>query len=246
MSLSDDSTRKPPAIARRTLTQHVMDYVRNAAVSGELKPGELYSVYQLAERLGVSRSPVRDGLLRLEEAGMLQFSRNRGFKLLPTTPADVAEIFSIRIALEVPAARRAAASDGELGTSLADIRQRMLAAASLGDEESFFALDQELHDEILIAGGARRAREIIDRMRAVTRMLAPSTVTADRTFDSVIAEHDPIVEAIVANDAGAAAETMRKHLVSTGRLLVSRAVLNSGTEEDLDELWDRLTAGYIM
>ena len=223
-----------------------MDYVRNAAMSGEMKPGELYSVYQLSELLGVSRSPVRDGLLRLQEAGMLKFSRNRGFQLVPTTPADVAEIFSIRIALEVPAARRAAASSEEIASLLSDLRAQMVAAAEDDDEDRFFALDQELHNVILVAGGARRAREIVERMRSTIRILAPSTVRGERTFAEVVDEHDPIVEAIVANEQDAAAMAMRAHLVTTGRLLVGRAMKNSNdTDENLDELWDRLTAGYL-
>lgn len=222
-----------------------MDYVRAAVLSGQLQPGELYSVYRLAQELNVSRSPVREGLLRLEEAGMIEIFRNRGFRVLPTTPADIAEIFSIRIALEVPAARRAALSGEDRSDRLFELRLEMHQAAEERDEERFFSADQELHNAILVTGGARRARDIVERLRTNTRLLAPSTVRLYRGFDAIAGEHDPIIEAIVSRDDSAAAEAMKSHLVSTGRLLVAQAMAQAGDSEDPDELWNRLTEGYL-
>ena len=82
----------------------VVDYVREAIQSRAMKPGEWYSVTQLAEEMGVSRSPVREGLLKLQEAGLVRFAKNRGFEIVETGASDVAEIFAIRLGLEPPAA----------------------------------------------------------------------------------------------------------------------------------------------
>ncbi|WP_310175611.1 GntR family transcriptional regulator [Enteractinococcus fodinae] len=239
------SESSPIVRPHRSLTQQVMDYVRTSVMNGQMQPGELYSVYQLAEELEISRSPVRDGLLRLEEAGMIRFSRNRGFQVIPTTPADIAEIFSIRIALEVPAARRAALSEADESARLAELRIEMQQAAADDDEERFFRADQELHNVILVTGGARRARDIVERLRLNTRLLTPSTVGLYRGFDTIVDEHDPIIDAITRGDDRAAAEAMQSHLVLTGRLLVKQALAQTGDSEDPDELWERLTAGYL-
>ncbi len=233
----------PPV--RRSLTEQVMDFVRTATASGDMRPGELYSVYQLAERLGLSRSPVRDGLLRLEEAGLVEFARNRGFRIIPTTPQDVAEIFSIRLALEVPAARRAAmACTDELAAALKALEASMACAAQAADDETFFTDDQHLHDLLLEAAGSHRAREMVNRLRISTRLLGVSTAGRQRTYDDILAEHAPIVAAVTANDPRRAGLLMSEHLATTGRLLLTQAAARQDLDLDADRLWAELTQGY--
>ncbi|MCT1433500.1 GntR family transcriptional regulator [Dietzia maris] len=229
-----------------SLAKQVMEYVRAAVISGDMNPGELYSVYRLAEVLQVSRSPVREGLLRLEEAGLIRFERNRGFRVVPTTPSDVAEIFSIRIALEVPAARRAAQAEDRHVAKLTDVREGMREAARAGDDELFFELDRELHDAILAASGARRAREVVERLRISTRLLGASTVRTHRGYEDICREHDPIVDAIIGGDSESAGRAMESHLVSTGQLLVAQVLDRTGEADDAAALWERLTEGYLL
>ncbi|MFC6257995.1 GntR family transcriptional regulator, partial [Kocuria oceani] len=96
------------ATTQSSLAVQVMAAVRRAVMAGQMEPGRLYSVQQLASVMNVSRSPVREGLLRLGEAGLIRFHRNRGFEIVEVSPTDVAQILAVRTALEVPAARRAA------------------------------------------------------------------------------------------------------------------------------------------
>jgi len=91
-----------------SISENVLETVRTAGHDGVLTPGHLYSVYQLSEALGVSRSPVREALLRLAEVGLVRFERNRGFRILLPSPHEIAEMFAIRLALELPAVRRVA------------------------------------------------------------------------------------------------------------------------------------------
>lgn len=236
----------PSAGSSFSLAKQVMEYVRAAVMSGTMRPGELYSVYRLAEELQVSRSPVREGLLRLEEAGLIRFERNRGFRIVPTTPADVVEIFSIRIALEVPAAQRAAQAQDRHLTRLLEVGDLMRDAARVDDEELFFALDRELHDEILVVSGARRAREIVERLRISTRLLSASTVRTHRGYEDICREHDPIIDAIAGGDSETAGRAMETHLVSTGQLLVAQVLDRTGEAEDAAALWEKLTEGYLL
>lgn len=229
----------------QSLADQVMDYVRHAVVSGTMEVGRLYSVYRLAEQLGISRSPVREGLLRLEEAGLIEFSRNRGFRIIPTSPHDVAEIFSLRLALEVPAAHRAALGcTPELSAKLDELEERMHAAARADAQEEFFAFDQQLHDLILGAARSNRGRDIVNRLRVATRLLGVSTAGKGRTLHDIVSEHSPIIEAIKAGDSSKAATAMREHLTSTGRLLVAQAIGGQELDLDPDELWHELTEGY--
>src|SRR5690349_6992656 len=75
-----------------SLAEAVALAVREGIAAGELRPGTTYSVYQLADLLGVSRSPVREGMLRLAEAGLVEIRRNRGFRVLPPQAHDIEEI----------------------------------------------------------------------------------------------------------------------------------------------------------
>jgi DNA-binding GntR family transcriptional regulator len=228
-----------------TLTDQVMDFVRAAVISGELETGKLYSVYQIANLLGISRSPVRDGLLRLEEAGLVEFARNRGFRIIPTSPYDVAEIFSLRLALEVPAASRAAnACTPELTEALKTLEAKMRAAAASDDTDEFFAYDQELHDLILGAAQSNRGRDIVNRLRVATRLLGVSTAGKQRTLDDIISEHSPLIEAVKAGQTTEAAAAMRDHLTRTGRLLVAQSIEAQGLDLDPEKLWTDLTQGY--
>lgn len=202
-----------------SLADGVVEAVRAGITSGELLPDDTYSVYQLADLLGVSRSPVREALLRLAEAGLVRINRNRGFQVLTPQAHDIEEIIDIRLALEPAAARRAAerATDAEH----AEIRLAFEALEdATGDEEGFWVADRALHDRLMRAGGNQRAAAIIEGMRTTTALLGPRTTTAGRTLPEICAEHAPIVTAIL-DRRGAAAETaMRQHLVHTGQLLV--------------------------
>lgn len=229
----------------QSLTDQVMNHVRHSVGSGEMEVGRLYSVYQLAEQLGISRSPVRDGLLRLEEAGLIEFSRNRGFRVIPTSPHDVAEIFSLRLALEVPAALRAAhANTPALAATFNDLEAHMRSAAERGSLDEFFDLDQQVHDTILSAAGSNRGRGIVNRLRDSTRLLGVSTAGKERSLTEILGEHAPVIEAINAGKGQEAAAAMREHLTRTGQLLVSQAITAQHLDLDPDELWREYTTGY--
>src|SRR5258705_13910993 len=83
--------------------------VRSAVDDGRMTPGVKYSVYQLAEALGISRTPVREALLQLEQGGLIRFEQRQGFRILLPDPKEIADIFAVRLSLEVPAVRRVGA-----------------------------------------------------------------------------------------------------------------------------------------
>lgn len=227
----------------RSLTERTIAVVREAIRNGALVPGELYSVYQLAARLGVSRSPVRDALLRLAETGLVRFERNRGFRVMSPDPHQIAEIMAIRLALEVPAAARAAraASAEQLGALHAEFDAMAAAAESAPAAEAegeFMLHDQRLHALILDLAGNQQARRIVDNLRDATRLVGASTVLHSRTLADVHAEHGALLDALDAGDAEAAATAMGQHIRQTGRLLLQR--VTGGDQVAAELLWHTL------
>jgi len=207
-----------------SLADAVARSVCDGVAAGELVPEQTYSVYQLAGLLGVSRSPVREGLLRLAEAGLVEIIRNRGFRVLPPRAHDIEEIIGIRLALEPPAARLAAeqATDEQHAT-IRSALETMAAAAGRGDEASFWPADRALHDLLLRASGKSRTAAIIEQLRTTTALLGPPTTASGRTLTEIHAEHEPVVTAVLARDGAAAESAMRAHLEATRKLLMANA-----------------------
>ncbi|MGW4946232.1 GntR family transcriptional regulator [Actinoplanes sp. NPDC004185] len=205
-----------------TLADAVAQSVRDGVAAGQLVPDKTYSVYQLADLLGVSRSPVREGLLRLAQAGLVEIRRNRGFRVLPPRAHDIEEIIGIRLALEPPAARRAAeqATDEQHATIRAAL-VTMAAAAARGDDGSFWSADRALHDLLLRAAGRARTAAIVEQLRSTTALLGPPTTASGRTLAEIHAEHEPVVTAVLARDGAAAESAMRAHLEATRGLLMA-------------------------
>jgi DNA-binding GntR family transcriptional regulator len=216
----------------------VMEAVRSALDTGVMRAGVKYSAYQLAEALGVSRTPVRDALLRLEEVGLIRFEARQGFRILLPDPREIAEIFAIRLALELPAVDRAArVCDESMATRLQMRMELMHHAATAGDERAFAGHDQLLHDHILDSAGNARAREIVRSLRESTRLLGASTADRTRGLFDIDAEHRPIVTAIIANQPAQATDAMRSHLTSTGQLLVAQAIRDQDSGLDSATVW---------
>jgi DNA-binding GntR family transcriptional regulator len=233
-----NSVRLPRA---ESLTAAVVDAVREMVRSGRLVPGELYSVYQLSDLLGVSRSPVREGLLRLAEAGTVTFERNRGFRVAVPQAHDIVEIFAVRLVIEPDAAARVAAARGDKAAALAArltaTIDAMHAAGAAGDEAGYWAQDRSLHGLVLTAAGNRYAARIVDDLRRATWLLGRPTTAGARSLADITREHEPIVAAIAAGDPAAARSAMHDHLVHTGRLLVAQALGTTAEAPEVDAIW---------
>jgi DNA-binding GntR family transcriptional regulator len=209
-----------PLAAPRTLAAHTRQAVLAAIADGRMAAGERYSVAQLAEQLGISRTPVREALLVLEGEGRVRFERNRGVRVLETTAADVAEVFELRLLLEVPATAKAC------GTVDAEALQAELDAmggrARADDEPGFMDHDERFHELILLAAGNRRLAAIVAGLRDTVRGRGASTVGRSRGLEELLAEHGAILDALRAGAADRAGAAMRYHLRRTGDLLVAQ------------------------
>lgn len=221
---------KPPAAldydramaARTSATQRVFDTLREEILTGRLAPGTQHSIYRLAERLEVSRTPVREAVLRLADLGLVAVERNRGVRIRAVTAKDVLEVFELRLLLEVPATAFTALHAD------VDHRDRMRAAltamtqAAGVDVRAFDDADRALHRAIHDAAGNERVAEVVLAHRASIQARGATTVHRSRDPQQILAEHVPIVEAILGADAARAASLMREHLMHTAELLVGQ------------------------
>ncbi|WP_436398959.1 GntR family transcriptional regulator [Roseobacter sp. S98] len=197
--------------------------LRRLIFAGELSPGSDHLETELAERLGMSRTPVREAALMLEAQGLVEVRPRRGIRILPVSPEDMQEIYDILTELEALAASRAASippaeRDLEpLERSIAD----MEAALQSEDRQAWADADERFHTELVRLGGNRRIEAItammadqVRRARAMTLYMRPAPVKSHE-------DHRGVLEAIRAGDAETARAIHHAHRTDAGKMLIA-------------------------
>jgi DNA-binding GntR family transcriptional regulator len=206
-----------------SVNAQVLASLRAAVITGELAPGSLHSVQNLATQLGVSRTPVREALIKLAQQGMVRFERNRGVRILLTSLHDLEEVFALRLLLEPPAVRRAVVRlDGNQKRELRRTFAHMEKAAKADDEFTMFDHDRRFHRVLLEASGNARLAAFVDGLRDMVLRRGVSTARESRSLDDIVAEHRAILVLIEAGDAEGAAQAMREHVRHTAELLIAQ------------------------
>lgn len=200
-------------ISREPMARQVTRALRNAIVTMQLSPGEMLSEQDLARRFGVSRSPVREALIKLSEAGLVRVLPQRGTQVVKISRAGVEDARFIREAVETAVVREAALKISptmlaELNASLT--RQRRAQRAKTTEE--FLALDEEFHHLLAEAAGRPAAWEMIEDVKPQMDRVRFLDMTQATPRHIVVAQHVQIVDAIKAGDPVAAEQAMRQHL----------------------------------
>ncbi|OKI65545.1 GntR family transcriptional regulator [Micromonospora sp. CB01531] len=222
---------KPLVIDQASLTERVFEQIRDAILAGELAPGTLYSVVELSNQLGVSRTPVREALLQLASNGMVRFERSKGVRILELSTQDIEEIYMLRIFLEAPAAYRAAQHmPQEHREAFQSAFAGMRAACEAGNERQFQKHDLTFHEAILRAAGNSRVVEAVAKVRSQMHSLGLST-TRTRTLSDILSVHERIYDEVLAGNPAGAAKAVQEHLVGTLRMLIRQSTRDTTAEE---------------
>ncbi len=220
--------------ARPTTTDRVFAQLRERIVTGDLQAGSQHSIYRLAEQLEVSRTPVREAVLRLADLGLVSVEKNRGVRIRGVSVADVREVFELRMLLEVPAAAIAARNAGpELVAALTANVDALRTHAIAAQEAAFTVVDREFHGLVASATANPRLAAEVSRLRDSIQARGVSTFGRSRPLTEVAAEHAPVAEAIGRHEPEVAAARMADHLERTGVLLMRQVAAG----EPVDEAW---------
>jgi DNA-binding GntR family transcriptional regulator len=204
----------------RSLAEDAADRIREQILSGGFAQGEHLVEAKIADRLNVSRGPVREAFKLLRSEGLLQEEPRRGTFVVRLLPADIREIYGLRAAIEGRAARDIAERrDAE---AIAELRTRLEAidgAVSSGEPASVFRRDLEFHDALCRLSGNDRLHEVFSRYVPTLRALLRLDEHVYRSLDDIAMEHRPLLEAIEAGDAARAAELAAHHCDHAGALI---------------------------
>jgi DNA-binding GntR family transcriptional regulator len=208
-------------VPRQTLVQAAYDNVRAAVLDGSLSPGSRVTVRPLAEKLGLSPTPLQAALAALEREGFLIAIPHRGY-FVPEVGADeLLELYELREAIDGMAARRAAAAaDRE---SIADDLVRLLSqqrkAIAAHDLSRYGELDLEFHRRIWEGCNNRRLLAVADNLIAQVRLGNRLSARAPGRLPPALDEHKAIADAIRNGDSRAADRHVRRHVREAGRAL---------------------------
>ena len=203
-----------------------MQAVLAAVARGELKAGEVHSLESLAQRLDVSRTPVRDAMLRLEEAGVVKMVPRRGAMILAASPDDQREIAQLLAWLQIPATRAAAERATEADVErIEQLWREVAAAADRGDRISLEAGEHHLHRAILELAGNSRALAVLDQLHDV--MARSRTSSFDDGTPAALQVRSnrlhSVVEAFRAGDPDRAATAIASYIGEPAVRLVERS-----------------------
>ncbi|TJZ49494.1 GntR family transcriptional regulator [Streptomyces piniterrae] len=211
----------PPAIRqqaprpqRHSVRGQVLAALRHALADGELTPGEVYSAPALAERYGVSATPVREAMQQLACEGAVEVVPNRGFLVCRRSSRDLAELAEVRAMLEVPAIIRLARTlPPERWEELRPLADESVAAAAHGDRAGYAEADHAFHHALISLTGNRQLAEITDDLLRRAQWPAGGGTrprTADLLADA--SEHTALLDALVAQEYAVAERIARDHL----------------------------------
>jgi DNA-binding GntR family transcriptional regulator len=211
------------AIHSGSLREQVARALEAALVVGELRPGETYSAPALGLRFGVSATPVREAMLELAKDGLVEVVRNKGFRVVNMSDADLDQISHIRYLLEVPSAAQVVASISAAQVdALVDIADEIVNAAASGDLIGYLDADRRFHVALISTLENPRLTDIVDRLRRQTRLYGLSELVQAGRLDSSAREHHAIIAALRAGSAEDVRELMGRHILHTRGLWVGR------------------------
>jgi DNA-binding GntR family transcriptional regulator len=200
-------------IERTTLPLNAAGRLRQMIFDGALGPSERLNERALCERLGISRTPLREALRLLAAEGLVRVEPNRGAIVAPIDRGEIEATFEVLGALEGFAGELAAKriTEAELGEIKA-LHFEMRAHHARGDRAAYFAANQAIHARIAAAGGNAVLAETFEKLNARVKRVRYAANLGRQRWDKAIAEHDRMIEALAARDGAALRAILEAHL----------------------------------
>ena len=199
--------------AGATSASQVERDLREAIIRLDLKPGARLSEQEIADRLGVSRQPVREALIALGKSKLVEVRAKRGTVVVKISAREMTEARFVREAIETAVVRRACETfDPWVRASIAGILARQNAAREAQDYDRFRREDEQFHMAIATGAGCGLAWGVIADIKAHIDRVCNLQLRKPDSMAGLIAEHEAIMRAIDARDAGRAVGAMQDHL----------------------------------
>jgi DNA-binding GntR family transcriptional regulator len=206
---------------KRPFVEKAYEHVRDRIIDFSLRPGEPIADGTIAANLGISRTPVREAMRRLEREGLLFHTPHRGWRVRTLEASDIEEIFELKECLEAILVRQATLEmTPETAAALQGITARMEDAAGRKDRQAWLAADAAWHDVLYAAAHNMRAKQIVSSINAQWRCMQAGLMAMQERMGQSAEEHRAILERVLAGDAEGAARLLQEQIARTRRYLV--------------------------
>lgn len=184
--------------------------IYQAIIRGEIKPGDRLRETELASQIGLSRTPIREAIRKLESDGVVEHQPRVGAMVKKLSQQEIVELYEMRIVIEETAAQMAARhiSNAEIET-LRAINQEI---ASAGSPDKSAKLNRDFHSCILHAARNRYLVQSFTGLAHHFVLLGATTLESETRISEVVAQHEEIIQALQNRDAVAVSDVMRKHM----------------------------------
>ncbi|MFG1710195.1 GntR family transcriptional regulator [Nonomuraea sp. M3C6] len=211
--MAEDRLDLPMVGERQSLREQVAQALRAALITGEMRPGVVYSAPVLAAQFGVSATPVREAMLDLAKEGLVEAVRNKGFRVTELSDRDLDELTEIRHLIEVPTvARLADTSRAEEFERLRPIAEEIVAASERGDLLAYVDADLRFHVELLALCGNAHLVSVVRDLRNRARLYGLSQLSERGTLGGSAREHLALLDALKSGDGAAVGRIMAEHI----------------------------------
>jgi DNA-binding GntR family transcriptional regulator len=199
---------KPPPAAER-----VYAHVKQAVLDRSYEGGTLLTEGDLAEAVGVSRTPVREGLLRLEAEGLIKLYPKKGALVLPVSAQEITDVVETRLLVEEYAVRKVVPADDRLLRRLEELLAEHEQHRATGDFTRASVVDRTFHAEIVRAAGNAILAQLYDQLRDRQLRMGVQIWRAEpHRIAKSIEEHAEILAALRLGDGDAAAAVVHRHV----------------------------------
>ncbi|GGE24653.1 GntR family transcriptional regulator [Primorskyibacter flagellatus] len=211
---------------RDGLVDRVANSLVGAILSGAMRPGDRLAESHIARQMDLSRAPVREALRLLESSGLVEYRTNRGFFVRAISATSVSDLYDLRILIETAAIRRLTDTNPDaLPVLRAQVAELHRLAGTGADMMAHVDADMAFHRLICEGSGNQRFLQVFDQIANETKL---GLMLIGRLYDDphrMAETHEPIVEAIAAGDADAAAAAIDYH-IRVAKDMVTDHILN--------------------
>jgi len=200
-------------LRRNTIAEQIHAVLRRDIICGRLSPRASLAELELADRFGVSRTPIREAMIKLADEGLVEIFPQYGSFVGPIKLAEVLDSQFARETLECAAVEKAVAHmDAGHADRLKAILDRQRALQKSGDDEGFFRADEAMHAFIFAIAGHPTAWSFVTGAKAQMDRVRYLAMTVLRKQPSVVAQHALLIDRLCARDRNGAVAAMRTHM----------------------------------
>jgi DNA-binding GntR family transcriptional regulator len=198
------------SLTPRALYQDVAELLRQRIFNRELTPGSWIDELRLAEEYGISRTPLREALKVLATEGLVTMKLRRGAYVTEVSERDLTDVYHLLSLLESDAA-------GVVATQATDAQMKELQTLhrelekSVGNREKFFQVNERFHMRLLAIADNRWRDQMVADLRKVMKLNRHNSLLKSGRIEESLAEHQAIMQALLARDAAATAQAMQTH-----------------------------------